>query len=169
MKPRLPPRRGTGNRRTAPGDTARPASVFRLPTHRLSQLCRRVEMPREVGCEVSMGITTIKGEIGEAMVIADLRKRGFGVAIPFGHDVPFDVILYRKETGMLERVQVKYTESDGKVIRVKCRSASDWVSYRYTAEMIDWIAVYDANTDRCYYVPPSVFDGRVEIRLRLAP
>jgi hypothetical protein len=116
-----------------------------------------------------MGITTIKGEIGEAMVIADLRKRGFGVAIPFGHDVPFDVILYRKETGMLERVQVKYTESDGKVIRVKCRSASDWVSYRYTAEMIDWIAVYDANTDRCYYVPPSVFDGRVEIRLRLAP
>lgn len=38
-----------------------------------------------------MGITTLKGEIGEAMVIADLDKRGFGVAIPFGHDVPFDV------------------------------------------------------------------------------
>ena len=116
-----------------------------------------------------MGITTIKGEIGEAMVIADLRKRGFGVAIPFGHDVPFDVILYRKETGMLERVQVKYTESDGKVIRVKCRSASDWVSYRYTAEMIDWIAVYDATTDRCYYVHSSEFDGMWSLNLRLQP
>ncbi|MFP3914222.1 MAG: hypothetical protein ACLFWM_05055 [Actinomycetota bacterium] len=40
-----------------------------------------------------MGITTIKGEIGEAMVIADLKGRGFGIALPFGHDVPFDVIL----------------------------------------------------------------------------
>lgn len=114
-----------------------------------------------------MGITTLKGEIGEAMVIADLRKRGFGVAIPFGHDVPFDVILYRKNTGALERVQVKYTESDGKVVKVKCRSASDWVEYRYTAADVDWIAVYDATTERCYYVPSSVFDGRCQLHLRL--
>jgi hypothetical protein len=116
-----------------------------------------------------MGITTIKGEIGEAMVIADLRKRGFGVAIPFGHDVPFDVILYRKDTGTLERVQVKYTESDGKVIKVKCRSASDWVEYRYTADDVDWIAVYDATSDRCYYMHSSDFDGRCQLHLRLVP
>jgi len=77
-----------------------------------------------------MGDTTTKGEIGEAMVVADLRKRGFGVAIPFGHDVPFDLILYRKETGTLERVQVKYTESDGRAIRVMNQSNSAWVSYR---------------------------------------
>ena len=30
-----------------------------------------------------MGTTTTKGEIGEAMVLADLRRRGYGVAIPF--------------------------------------------------------------------------------------
>lgn len=116
-----------------------------------------------------MGGTTTKGEIGEAMVIADLRKRGFGVAIPFGHDVPFDLILYRKETGGLERVQVKYTESDGKVIRVMNQSNSAWVSYRYTASDVDWLAVYDATTDRCYYVHSSVFDGMSQLILRLVP
>lgn len=116
-----------------------------------------------------MGITTTKGEIGEAMVIADLRRRGLGVAIPFGHDVPFDVVLYRKETESLEAIQVKCTESDGRVIKVKCRSSSDWVEYRYTAKEVDWIATYDATMDCCYYVHSSVFDGLVELRLRLAP
>lgn len=116
-----------------------------------------------------MGITTIKGEIGEAMVIADLRKRGFGIAIPFGHDVPFDVVLYRNETDSLERVQVKYTESDGRVVKIKCRSSSDWVEYRYTATDIDWIATYDATSECCYYVHSTVFDGLSELRLRLAP
>ncbi|HSJ34120.1 MAG TPA: group I intron-associated PD-(D/E)XK endonuclease [Acidimicrobiia bacterium] len=116
-----------------------------------------------------MGITTLKGEIGEAMVIADLRKRGFGVAIPFGHDVPFDVILYRKDTGALERVQVKYTESDGKVIIARNQSNSDWVQYAYTADLVDWLAIYDATTDRCYYVPSSEFDGMHRMSLRLIP
>lgn len=116
-----------------------------------------------------MGDTTTKGEIGDAMVVADLRKRGFGVAIPFGHDVPFDLILYRKETGTLERVQVKYTESDGRAIRVMNQSNSAWVSYRYTASDVDWLAVYDATTDRCYYIHSSVFDGMSQLILRLAP
>ncbi len=33
-----------------------------------------------------MGKTTAKGEIGEAMILADLKRQGHGVAIPFGHD-----------------------------------------------------------------------------------
>jgi len=86
--------------------------------------------------------TTTKGEIGEAMVVADLRKRGFGVAIPFGHDVPFDLMN---------------------------QSNSAWVSYRYTASDVDWLAVYDATTDRCYYIHSSVFDGMSQLILRLAP
>ena len=52
-----------------------------------------------------MGLTTQKGELGEAMVLADLQRKGYGVAIPFGHDLPFDLILIRKDTGDLERVQ----------------------------------------------------------------
>ncbi len=55
-----------------------------------------------------MGITTAKGEIGEAIILADLQRQGHGVAIPFGHDLPYDLIVVRKEDGALERVQCKY-------------------------------------------------------------
>lgn len=116
-----------------------------------------------------MGTTTTKGEIGEAMVLADLRRRGYGVAIPFGHDLPFDLILVRPETGALERVQCKYTESDGRVIKVKCHSSSDWVAYAYTSDSVDWIAVYDMTTDRCYYIHSSTFNGLGDLNLRLVP
>ena len=56
--------------------------------------------------------TTEKGEIGEAMVIADLIRQGHDVAIPFGHNQPFDLIVIRKEDGRLEKVQVKYSTGE---------------------------------------------------------
>lgn len=56
------------------------------------------------------------------MVAADLRRRGFKIAIPFGEDCDFDLVLIREDR--LERVQVKYTESDGVVIPVRCQSHS---------------------------------------------
>ena len=46
-----------------------------------------------------MGITTAKGEVGEAIILADLQRQGHGVAIPFGHDLPYDLIVIRKEDG----------------------------------------------------------------------
>jgi hypothetical protein len=88
-----------------------------------------------------MGVTTQKGELGEAMVLADLQRKGYGVALPFGHDVPFDMILIRRTTGALERVQCKYTESDGQALDVRCGSSSAWVRYTYAPEQTDWVAV----------------------------
>jgi hypothetical protein len=114
-------------------------------------------------------VTNTKGEIGEAMVLADLQRKGYGVAIPFGHDLPFDLVLIRKPSGVLERVQCKYTESDGRVIDVRCASTSAWVRHTYSAAEVDWIAVYDATTDRCYYVHSSVWTGMTRPSLRLVP
>jgi hypothetical protein len=116
-----------------------------------------------------MGVTNTKGEIGEAMVLADLQRKGYGVAIPFGHDLPFDLVLIRKPSGALERVQCKYTESDGRVIDVRCASTSAWVRHTYSAAEVDWIAVYDATTDRCYYVHSSIWTGMTRPSLRLVP
>ena len=64
-----------------------------------------------------MGKTNAKGEIGEAIILADLQRQGHGIAIPFGHDLPFDLIVVRKENGALEKVQCKYTTSNGRVDR----------------------------------------------------
>jgi hypothetical protein len=116
-----------------------------------------------------MGITTAKGEVGEAIILADLQRHGHGVAIPFGHDLPYDLIVVRKEDGRLERVQCKYTTSNGRVVIAKVISSSAWVSHRYTKDEVDWIAVYDATTDQCMYLPSSVWNGQICVNLRLAP
>jgi hypothetical protein len=116
-----------------------------------------------------VGLTTDKGEIGEAEVIADLRRRGHGVAIPFGHSLPFDLVLVRGDTGALERVQVKYTTSDGRVVMVRCRSQSAWVSYQYRPDLVDWIATFDATTRSISYVHSCEWGGWTSISLRLTP
>jgi hypothetical protein len=116
-----------------------------------------------------MGQTTAKGEIGEAMIMADLHRQGHGVAVPWGHDLPFDLIVVRKETGALEKVQCKYTTSDGRVVLAKVTSSSAWVSHRYTKDEVDWIAVYDATTEQCFYLPSREWDGHILVNLRLVP
>lgn len=47
--------------------------------------------------------TTEKGEIGEAMVIADLMRQGHNIAIPFGHNQPYDLIVIRRKTAASRR------------------------------------------------------------------
>lgn len=116
-----------------------------------------------------MGVTAEKGEIGEAEVIADLRRQGHGIAIPLGHSHPFDLILIRRDTGALERVQVKFTTSDGRRVVVRCASHSDWVSYYYTAAKVDWLATFDATSNRVYYLHSCQWDGASGVALRLEP
>ena len=116
-----------------------------------------------------------KGDMAELMVAADLVKRGYRIALPFGEDNDFDLLFWRPPARELERVQVKYTESDGSVVTVRTRSHSLTkgkvrATKRYTKDMIDWLAVYDATTDRCYYVPATEFgDGMSMLHLRLTP
>ena len=114
-----------------------------------------------------------KGDTAELMVAADLAKRGYRIAFPYGEDTDYDLIVDRN--GTLERVQVKYTESRDNVVVVRCKSHSLTngrirQTKHYTAQMIEWLAVYDRNTDRCYYVPARELGlGRERMHLRLAP
>jgi len=114
-----------------------------------------------------------KGDLAELKVAADLIERGCRLSIPFGEDCDYDLIADCE--GLLHRVQVKFTESDGCRILVRCRSHSLTngkvrQTKHYTAEMVDWIAVYDRTTDRCYYCPSSELgEGRCELSLRLTP
>jgi PD-(D/E)XK endonuclease len=107
------------------------------------------------------------------VVAADLVRRGYKVAFPYGEDWDFDLILFR--SGQLERVQVKYTESNGTIICVRCRSHSLTggrvrTTKHYTSALIDWLAIYDRTTDRCYYVPSEELgSGRSILHLRLRP
>jgi hypothetical protein len=107
------------------------------------------------------------------MIAADLVRRGYKIAIPYGEDWDFDLIVCRAEK--LERVQCKYTRSNGKVVVVRCRSHSLTngrvrATKLYTAATIDWLAVYDATTDECYYIPAHELGAGMQLmHLRLVP
>lgn len=114
-----------------------------------------------------------KGDLAELKVAADLANRGCYISIPFGEDCDYDLVADMK--GVLHRVQVKYTESDGRMVLVRCRSHSLTKgkvrhTKHYTAKTVDWIAVYDRTSDCCYYLPSSALgSGRYEVTLRLTP
>ena len=107
------------------------------------------------------------------MVAADLMRRGYKIAFPYGEDWDFDLVVCRDGI-TLERVQVKYCRSDGEVICVRTRSHSLTngkvrSTKRYTAEMIEWLAVYDATTHACYYLPAEILGtGMSMLHLRLS-
>lgn len=115
-----------------------------------------------------------KGDLAELRVAADLVARGCRLSLPYGEDHDYDLVADHE--GRLHRVQVKYTKSDGRVIKVKCFSHSLTAgkvrsTKHYTATTVDWIAVYDVTTDRCYYVPSWILgaEGRSQLMLRLTP
>src|SRR5215831_20599819 len=98
-----------------------------------------------------MASTKRKGELAELKVAADLVAKGYRVAVPFGEDCDYDLIVDRD--GKLERVQVKYTSRRGGVLPVRCRSQSLTNgkvkrTKLYTSKSIDWIAAYDPAGDR---------------------
>ena len=59
--------------------------------------------------------------------------------------------------------------SDGRSLDVRCASSSAWVRHTYGADEVDWIAVVDATTSRCYYVRSRTWAGMARPKLRLAP
>jgi PD-(D/E)XK endonuclease len=113
--------------------------------------------------------------MAELIVAADLVKRGFRVAFPFGEDCDWDLLFWRPPCQELERVQVKYAESDGCVVCVRTRSHSLTngrirAIKRYTAKMIEWLAVFDATTDAVFYIPAvELGEGMDLLHLRLVP
>ena len=114
-----------------------------------------------------------KGDTAELAVALDIRRRGYRVAFPFGEDCDYDLVVDRGDR--LDRVQVKYTESDGCAVQVRCRSHSLTngkvrVTKKYTAANIDWLAVFDATTGTSYYLPATLLgSGRAMLTLRLVP
>jgi hypothetical protein len=117
--------------------------------------------------------TKRKGDLAELEVATDLVGRGYGVAFPYGEDWDFDLVLRRGR--VLDRVQVKRARSNGSVLSIACRAVSLTNGRarnvkRYTAETVDWVAAWDPEGDRCYYIPAAELgEGMAEITLRLTP
>src|ERR1035441_7316551 len=97
-----------------------------------------------------------KGDIGLAMVIADLTKKGHSVCLPLAEHLPFDMVV-ASDDGGISRVQVKYrTAQDGAVV-VKLTSgyanSKGIHQTRNDHTRFDAYAVYCPDTDCVYYIP----------------
>lgn len=120
-----------------------------------------------------MANTKDKGDLAEVMVLADLMKQGFKLSVPVGDNSRYDLIVDRGDK--LERVQVKYIESDHEVVRINGRSnvfkaGRTFTETKYSTSDIDWLAAYDKSTDRCYYVSAlELGEGMTQVALRLKP
>jgi hypothetical protein len=119
-----------------------------------------------------VALTKLKGQIAEVAVIREAIQRGYRVSLPMSEDCPYDLVIERVgRCELLERVQCKYVESDGRSVLVRCRTSNQSCEIRYTSSHVDWIATYDATTQTCYYVPSALLgpNGRTAITLRLSP
>ena len=107
-----------------------------------------------------------KGSIAEMMVASRLMKEGWNVLFPFGENSRYD--LGAEKNGKFVKVQVKYVTPIKGVLAVGCKSSNNWSVDKYTPREVDFIAVYDADTSKIYFVPSSRFN-RSSIKLRMMP
>ncbi len=107
-----------------------------------------------------------KGEYTEAVVIAELRKRGIPVSTPFGDNERYDVIV-EQDSGLLS-VQIKTGwVADGKV-QFKGKSShtnSQGNVYEKYDGDVDFFIVYCHELESMYLIREDAFDSRMELRV----
>ena len=113
--------------------------------------------------------TSQKGDIGEAVVIAEATKKGYSVLIPLSGHKQYDLVL--DKNNKLLRIQVKFSSGDGEVVKVKGKHSSGrepYVTGKYTKNEIDAIIVYDASLNKTFFIPAEILgEGRNAIWLRV--
>lgn len=100
--------------------------------------------------------------------MGDLLTKGYKVALPLGEDWRYDLIV--DKNNKLLRIQCKYVESINGVIKVRCETHDGRSYYKYKPGDLDYIAVYDKITDKCYYISCSYLgeSGRGSLSLRVS-
>ena len=112
-----------------------------------------------------------KGAIAEARITAAAMELGIVVLRPMiearRYDVVFDI------GPRLLRVQCKWATKKSNVVVVGTRTCRHtprgYVRGTYSAQEIDAVAAWCAETNECYFVPISKIDGQGYLHLRLGP
>jgi hypothetical protein len=107
------------------------------------------------------------GEVSELQVLAALARDGHVLAIPFGDNQRYDLLIDRG--GVFERVQVKTGRLRTGAVRFQTCSTGSTTDHRTSVsykDQVEWFGVYCPENGRCYLVPIGDLPG-VEGSLRV--
>ena len=111
-----------------------------------------------------------KGNIGEAIVLAEFIKRGIQVSIPFGDNARYDLIA--DFNGKLNRIQVKYCNqiTDNGSVLCPCASSTNHTTnkhYTIYNNDVDYFCFYIVIWDVVILVPIEIIGTKKSINFRL--
>jgi len=109
------------------------------------------------------------GDIAEAVVTAELMKRGKKVLKPIGDNARYDLVI--DEDGFFKRIQVKNGRLVDDAVRfATCSTYGHRGRSRRTYEgEIEYFAVYCPENNKSYLVPMDATVGKAKMALRLTP
>jgi len=111
--------------------------------------------------------TNDKGNLGYAMVIADVIKRGYFIFTPFADTTCVDLIIANSEMKLM-RTQIKYRTINKKgTLEIATSGTVNGKRVPTDLTMIDMWAVYCPNTDKIYYIPTKHLIGKKYMFLRV--
>lgn len=113
-----------------------------------------------------MALTKLKGDIAEAKVLAYLVENGYKVFLPWGEDNRFDLLC--EINGEYKRIQIKYVSPKNDCLEIPLRSANNWSTIRYSSMNVDYIAAYNPENDKIYFIPLGMFNNIATLKLRFA-
>ena len=111
-----------------------------------------------------------KGNIGEAVILAEFVKRGIAVAIPFGDNSRYDLIA--EFNGKLNKIQVKYCNqqiSENNSIYCPCASSTNHTTNKHYSTYendVDYFCFYIVEWNECLLVPIEVIGTKKQITFR---
>lgn len=108
-----------------------------------------------------------KGDLTEAEVITQLKRRGVPVSIPFGDNERYD-LLFETPGGVILRAQVKTGWSDRGIVNFRGYSQhtnSEGNVYKQYDRDVDCFLVFSDEYDRLFLVWEDEFDSNMSIRV----
>jgi hypothetical protein len=111
-----------------------------------------------------------KGNIGEAVVLAEFVKRGISVALPFGDNARYDLIA--EFNGKLNKIQIKYCNqqiSENNSISCPCASSTNHTTNKHYTTYendVDYFCFYIVEWNECILVPIDVIGTKKVITFR---
>lgn len=117
-------------------------------------------------------ISKEKGNIGEAVILAEFVKRGIQVSIPYGDNARYDLIAEFNEK--LNKIQIKYCDqlTENNSVICPCASSTNHTTNKHYSTYendVDYMCFYFPTWNKSMIIPINEIGDKKSITVRLEP